>query len=174
MQAPDKETPMSSNFKLRSPDFAENATLPRAHVHHAMGAGGDNVSPALAWEGAPAGTKSFALTCYDPDAPTGSGWWHWVVYDIPASATGLPRGAGQAGGEQLPQGAKQGRTDFGSHEYGGAAPPPGHGPHRYIFTLYALNVDKLDVPADASAAYVGFMIHFAKLGEAKTTAVFGR
>jgi Raf kinase inhibitor-like YbhB/YbcL family protein len=139
-----------------------------------MGAGGDNRSPALAWEGAPAGTKSFALTMYDPDAPTGSGWWHWVVYDLPASATGLPEGAGAAAGTGLPAGAKQGRTDFGSKEYGGAAPPPGHGPHRYIFTLYALNTDKLDVPADASAAYVGFMIHFAKLGEAKLTASYQR
>jgi Raf kinase inhibitor-like protein, YbhB/YbcL family len=161
-------------FVLRSPDFADQATLPKAFVHHAMGAGGDNLSPALQWEGAPAGTRSFALTLYDPDAPTGSGWWHWVVYDLPASTNGLPRGAGANGGAQLPQGAKQGRTDFGSQEYGGAAPPPGHGPHRYIFTLYALNVDKLDVPDDASAAYVGFMIHSAKLGEAKLVAKYER
>ena len=162
------------DFVLRSPSVAEQGTLPRDHVHHAMGAGGDNISPELAWSGAPAGTKSFALTMYDPDAPTGSGWWHWVVYDIPADAGGLPRGAGAAGGSALPKGAKQGRTDFGSKEYGGAAPPPGHGPHRYVFTLHALNVEKLDVPEDASAAYVGFMIHFAKLGEAKLTARYER
>jgi hypothetical protein len=161
-------------FTLRSPDFAEQDTLPKTFVHHAMGAGGENVSPALEWSGAPAGTKSFALTMYDPDAPTGSGWWHWVVYDIPADAQGLPRGAGAAGGSGLPSGSRQGRTDFGSHEYGGAAPPPGHGPHRYVFTLHALNVDRLDVPADASAAYVGFMIHFAKVGEAKLTAKYER
>jgi Raf kinase inhibitor-like YbhB/YbcL family protein len=97
-----------------------------------------------------------------------------VVYDIPAGATSLPRGAGAAGGTGLPAGSKQGRTDFGSKEYGGAAPPPGHGPHRYIFTLHALNTDKLDVPEDASAAYVGFMIHFAKIGEAKLTAKYER
>ena len=161
-------------FTLRSPDFAEQDTLPKEFVHHAMGAGGQNVSPALAWSDAPAGTKSFALTMYDPDAPTGSGWWHWVVYDIPANATSLPKGAGTAGGAGLPQGAKQGRTDFGSKEYGGAAPPPGHGPHRYVFTLHALNVDKLDVPEDATAAYVGFMIHFAKVGEAKLVAKYER
>ncbi|WBY03027.1 YbhB/YbcL family Raf kinase inhibitor-like protein [Ramlibacter tataouinensis] len=161
-------------FVLRSPDFADQAKLPMDFVHSAMGAGGQNVSPALQWEDAPPGTKSFALTMYDPDAPTGSGWWHWVVYDIPADATQLPRGAGAAGGAQLPSGARLGRTDFGSKEYGGAAPPPGHGPHRYIFTLYALNTDKLDVPADASAAMVGFMIHFAKLGEAKLTATYER
>lgn len=162
------------SFVLRSPNFAEQATLPKEHVHHAMGAGGQNVSPELAWSDPPAGTKSFALTMYDPDAPTGSGWWHWVVYDIPANATSIPKGAGAAGGVQLPKGAKQGRTDFGSKEYGGAAPPPGHGPHRYIFTLHALNTDKLDVPEDASAAYVGFMIHFAKIGEAKLTAKYER
>lgn len=160
-------------FVLSSTDVAEQQTLAKTFVHGAMGAGGDNVSPALAWSGAPEGTKSFALTMYDPDAPTGSGWWHWVVYDLPAACTGLPRGAGNPGGA-LPVGALQGRTDFGSKEYGGAAPPPGHGPHRYVFTLYALNVDKLDVPADASAAYVGFMIHFAKLGEARLTAKYER
>ncbi|HVE51917.1 MAG TPA: YbhB/YbcL family Raf kinase inhibitor-like protein [Ramlibacter sp.] len=161
-------------FTLRSADFAEQDTLPKEFVHHAMGAGGNNVSPQLAWSDPPAGTKSFALTMYDPDAPTGSGWWHWVVYDLPTNTTGLPRGAGAAGGANLPQGAKQGRTDFGSKEYGGAAPPPGHGPHRYIFTLYALNVDKLDVPEDASAAMGGFMIHFAKVGEARVSAKYER
>lgn len=165
---------MASPFKLHSPDFADNAVLPKAHVHTAMGAGGDNISPALVWSGAPAGTKSFALNVHDPDAPTGSGWWHWVVYDIPATATELKRGAGSAKGDLLPRGAKQGRTDFGSHEYGGAAPPPGHGNHRYVFTLYALNVDKLEASPDASAAYIGFLIHFAKIGEARTTAIYGR
>ena len=111
-------------FTLTSKSFNDQQALPKAHVHHAMGAGGDNVSPDLAWSGAPEGTQSYALTCYDPDAPTGSGWWHWVVYDIPATATGLALGAGATGGAALPPGTKQGRTDFGSHEYGGAAPPP--------------------------------------------------
>lgn len=160
-------------FTLSSSSFSDQQTLPKAFVHSAMGAGGDNVSPDLAWSGAPAGTKSFALTMYDPDAPTGSGWWHWVVYDIPASASGLTLGAG-SGGSALPAGAKQGRTDFGTPGYGGAAPPPGHGPHRYLFTLYALNTEKLDVAPDATAAMIGFMIHFAKLGEAKLTAIYQR
>ncbi len=162
------------SFVLRSSNFGDQQVLPLDQVHHAMGAGGKNVSPELHWEGAPAGTRSFALTLYDPDAPTGSGWWHWVVYDIPANATSLPQGAGTPDGKSLPAGSKQGRTDFGTREYGGAAPPPGHGVHRYVFTLYALNVDKLDVPDDASAALVGFMIHFAKLGEAKLTATYQR
>ncbi|MFV0680453.1 YbhB/YbcL family Raf kinase inhibitor-like protein [Ottowia sp.] len=162
------------SFTLRSRSFTDQDTLPKQFVHHAMDAGGDNLSPELIWSGAPEGTRSFALMMYDPDAPTGSGWWHWVVYDIPAEATSLPLGAGAAGGKALPAGAKMGRTDFGSAEYGGAAPPPGHGPHRYVFTLYALKTDKLDVPADCTAAYVGFNIHFAKLAEARLTALYER
>ncbi|MBN9429698.1 MAG: kinase inhibitor [Burkholderiales bacterium] len=165
---------MAQSFALTSSDFKNGDTLPKKHVHQAMGAGGDNLSPSLAWSGAPAGTKSFAITAYDPDAPTGSGWWHWVVYDIPADTTALAQGAGNAAGASLPAGTKQGRTDFGTKEYGGAAPPPGDKPHRYIFKVYALNTDKLDVPADASAAYVGFMIHFAKLAEAELVATYGR
>lgn len=161
-------------FTLTSTHIADQQTLPLRFVHSAMGAGGQNVSPDLAWSGAPEGTQSYALTMYDPDAPTGSGWWHWVVYDIPASATGLVMGAGAAGGAALPAGAKLGRTDFGTAEYGGAAPPPGHRPHRYIFTLYALNTGKLDVPPDASAAMVGFSIHFAKLAQAQLTATYER
>lgn len=161
-------------FTLTSTHIADQQTLPLRFVHSAMGAGGQNVSPDLAWSGAPEGTQSYALTMYDPDAPTGSGWWHWVVYDIPASVTGLVMGAGAAGGAELPAGAKLGRTDFGTAEYGGAAPPPGHGPHRYIFTLYALNTGKLDVPPDASAAMVGFSIHFAKLAQAQLTATYER
>lgn len=162
------------SFVLRSSNFGDQQVLPLDQVHHAMGAGGKNISPELHWEGAPAGTKGFALTLYDPDAPTGSGWWHWVVYDIPANATSLPAGAGAPNGKSLPAGSKQGRTDFGTKGYGGAAPPPGHGVHRYVFTLYALNTEKLDVPEDASAAMVGFMINFAKLGEAKLTATYQR
>lgn len=167
---------MSTNslFQLESPEFSEGSTLPLSCVHNVMGATGDNLSPALAWKNPPAGTKSFVLTMHDPDAPTGSGWWHWVVYDIPASATSLPRGAGAADGKLLPAGAKQGRTDFGTPGYGGAAPPPGHGPHRYIFTLHALSTDKLDVPADATAAYVGFMVHMSSLGSATLSATYER
>lgn len=161
-------------FVLRSPQFSEGQRLPKAFVHSAMGAGGDNVSPELEWDGAPEGTKSFALTMYDPDAPTGSGWWHWVVHDIPATAVSLVEGAGAVGAAKLPSGSRMARTDFGTKEYGGAAPPPGHGPHRYVFTLYALNVDKLDVDEAPSAAYIGFLIHFGKLAEAKLTAVYER
>jgi len=159
-------------FELKSPDIAEGSTLGMAQVFSGFGCTGGNVSPALQWSGAPAGTKSFALTVYDPDAPTGSGWWHWIVYDLPASSTGLARGVGK--GAALPAGAQQGRNDFGTGDFGGACPPVGDKPHHYIFTIYALKVEKLGVPADATAALIGYNINANQLGSAKLNARFGR
>ena len=164
----------SAGFSLSSPSIKPGSTLTEAQVFKGFGCEGKNISPALKWSGAPKDTKSFALTVYDPDAPTGSGWWHWVVYNIPASATELPEGAGAADGKAMPAGAVQGRTDFGTAGFGGACPPPGDKPHRYIFTVYALKSDKLDVPADASAALIGFMIHADQLAKATLTAKYGR
>ncbi|MGO9513630.1 MAG: YbhB/YbcL family Raf kinase inhibitor-like protein [Steroidobacteraceae bacterium] len=161
------------SFKLQSPVVAPNSTLGNDQVFNGFGCSGKNISPPLKWSGAPSATKSFALTVYDPDAPTGSGWWHWVVFDIPASVTELAQGAGNAGGK-LPADAVQGRTDFGSSGYGGPCPPKGNKPHRYIFTVYALKTDKLNVPADASAAMVGFTIGANKLASASLTAFYGR
>ncbi len=161
----------AGTFTLRSADIKEGGTLPERHVANVFGCSGGNVSPQLSWSGAPAGTKSFVLTVYDPDAPTGSGWWHWVVYDIPAATTELPAGAGD--GSALPEGAKQARTDFGSPGYGGACPPPGK-PHRYVFTVFALRVEKLEVPADATPALIGFMTRANALGSAKMTVRYGR
>ena len=154
-------------FTLTSSSFADGATLPDAHVK----ARGDT-SPALAWSGAPEGTKSFAITCYDPDAPTGSGFWHWTVANIPAGVTELAQGAGAVGGANLPHGAVQGRTDYGDAGFGGAAPPPGHGPHRYIFTVFAVDVDQLDVTSDNSGAVFGFNLHFHTLAKAQLTASY--
>ncbi len=161
-------------FKLECPTIKPGSTMGAEQVFDGFGCDGKNQSPALHWSGAPAGTKSFAVTLYDPDAPTGSGWWHWVVYDIPADATALTAGAGSADGAGLPAGSKQGRTDFGAPGYGGPCPPKGDKPHRYIFTIYALKIDKLEIPADASAAMVGFMIHGNQLGSARFTALYGR
>jgi Raf kinase inhibitor-like YbhB/YbcL family protein len=161
----------AGKFAVKSSDLKEGGTLPEKSVFNAFGCTGGNVSPQLSWSNAPAGTKSFVVTVYDPDAPTGSGWWHWVVYDVPASAHELPQGAG--GGTGLPEGAKQARTDFGSPGYGGACPPPGK-PHRYYFTVHALKVDKLDVPADATAALIGFMTHANELGKAQLMVKYGR
>jgi hypothetical protein len=151
-------------FTVTSDSFTDGGALPDAQVQ-AKG----NRSPHLKWTGAPDGTKSFAVTCFDPDAPTGSGFWHWTVANIPADATELPEGASPNG---LPAGAVEGRTDFGKPGFGGAAPPPGHGPHRYIFTVFAVDMDKLDVTRDDSGAKYGFNLHFHTLAKASITATY--
>ena len=164
----------AGGFTLSSPTVKPGSTLTEAQVFKGFGCEGKNISPALKWSGAPSGTKSYAITVYDPDAPTGSGWWHWVVYNLPASATELPEGAGGADGKGLPAGAVQGRTDFGAAGFGGACPPAGDKPHRYIFTIYALKTDKIEAPADGTAALVGFMINANKLDKASFEAKYGR
>lgn len=167
----------ADKFVLKSADIAPNAKITDKHVFKGFGCEGGNVSPALEWSGAPAGTKSFAVTMYDPDAPTGSGWWHWVVFNIPASTTKLEQGFGEASGAKLPAGAVQSRTDFGVPGYGGPCPPKGPSlkkPHRYIFTVFALKVDKLDLGADSSGALVGYMLNGNALGKASFTGLYGR
>ena len=157
-------------MKLCSNNFNDGDKLPERQVLNAMGYQGENLSPHLAWDDVPAGSKSFVITCYDPDAPTGSGWWHWVVANLPADCRELPEGAG-SGVSELPASALQTRTDFGNSGYGGAAPPKGES-HRYIFTVHALDVEKLDVDENASAAMVGFNVHFHTLGSAQITAIY--
>lgn len=164
----------AEKFTLSSPTIKDGQTLSLDQVFNSFGCTGKNISPALSWSHPPAGTKSYALTVYDPDAPTGSGWWHWVVYNLPANTTGLPAAAGDASGKNLPAGAVQGRTDFGSNGFGGACPPPGDKPHRYQFTVYALKVEQLALPADATAAFVGYNILANSLGKAQFTAHYGR
>jgi Raf kinase inhibitor-like YbhB/YbcL family protein len=167
-------TAAAQKFSLTSSDVHAGQKIAAAQVFSGMGCTGSNVSPALAWTGAPAKTKSFAVTVYDPDAPTGSGWWHWVVYNLPATVTKLPAGAGDASKHLLPAGASQGNTDFGSAGYGGPCPPAGDKPHHYHFTVYALDTDKLDIPANATAAYVGFNVHGHLLAKAEFVALYGR
>ncbi|HEV7838102.1 MAG TPA: YbhB/YbcL family Raf kinase inhibitor-like protein [Gemmatimonadaceae bacterium] len=169
-QAKTKEA--SAHLKLTAPDLVSKGRIAISHVYNGMGCNGQNISPALEWANPPAGTKSFAVTMYDPDAPTGSGWWHWVMYNIPASTTGLVAGAGN--GRNAPSGSAQGRTDFGSKGYGGPCPPVGDKPHHYHITVFALKVDKLDVPGDATAAYVGFNLNANKLATARVTGLYGR
>ena len=157
-------------MRLISQDIREGEKLHNRHVFNGMGYEGDNISPHLAWDEVPPGCKSFAVTCYDPDAPTGSGWWHWVVVNLPANTRVLPQGSGSSL-VPLPEGALETRTDYGKAGYGGAAPPKGR-THRYIFTVHALDVEKLDVDADASGAMVGFNIHFHSLDRASITALY--
>ena len=167
-------TAAAAPFKLTSTDFKQGEALPKKDEFNSFGCNGDNQSPALEWSNPPPGTKSFALLLHDPDAPTGSGWWHWVVYNIPADAKSLPAGAGKADNSALPKGAVQGNTDFGSPGYGGPCPPPGSGVHHYNFTLYALKVEKLDLPANATAAFVAFNLNANSLGQAKLTGTYTR
>jgi Raf kinase inhibitor-like YbhB/YbcL family protein len=164
----------AANFKLSSPEIKANSSIPKSFEFNGFGCSGLNKSPALKWSGAPKGTKSFAVTVYDPDAPTGSGWWHWMVINIPAEVNELAAGAGDLNSTTLPSGAVQNRIDYGVAAWGGTCPPKGDKPHHYIFTVYALKTDKLEVPADATAALTGFMIHSNALGKASFTARYGR
>jgi Raf kinase inhibitor-like YbhB/YbcL family protein len=165
----------AQSFELTSADVSSAAPIAAQHVFAGFGCTGGNISPALAWKNPPAGTKSFAVMLHDQDAPTGgAGFWHWVVVNLPATATGLPRGAGAASGNALPEAARQINTDFGAPGYGGPCPPQGREPHRYTFTVYALKVDKLDLPANATASLTGFMVNGNALGKASFVARYGR
>ena len=164
-------------FKLASQSFQDGDYLGQAHIlsqDFGFGCAGGNQSPHLSWSGAPAGTKSFALTCYDPDAPTGSGFWHWLVVNIPAATTELPLDGGNPDKPKLPAGALQTRTDFGKPGYGGPCPPPNDHPHRYIFTVFAVAQETLPVQADTSAAVVGFNLNFNTLAKATLMGLFRR
>ncbi len=172
---PYEHLPEVPSFTVTSDEISDGDTLPTPHLSAVFGAGGDDRSPHLRWEGAPKGTKSFAVTCFDPDAPTGSGFWHWVVFDVPASVTELASGAGgPEGGPDLPAGAKHARNDAGLPGYLGAAPPPGHGPHRYVFTVHALDVDQLGLGEDATPALVGFNLFGHTLGRGMLVALYER
>ncbi len=155
-----------SPFGLVSDDLVDGARLDLPQVSGRLGAGGADRSPQLSWSGFPAETKSFVITVFDPDAPTTSGFWHWAVADLPVSTTVLPTDAGLEDGAGLPDGALQLANDAGFTGYVGAAPPPGHGPHRYYFGVHAVDVESLELPADASCAYLGFNLFSHSLGRA--------
>ncbi len=163
----------AGDFTLTSPDVSEGKPLGINQVFDGFGCKGKNHSPAIAWSGAPKDTRAFALTVYDPDAPTGSGWWHWVAFNIPATAASLPENAGTASGESLPKGTVQANSDYGKKGFGGACPPAGDAPHHYHFTVTALK-DVIPLKSDASAAMVGYYIRQLSLGEATLTATYQR
>lgn len=155
-------------FTLTSSDI--QGQLSKEQVFNGFGCKGDNISPKLSWKNAPKGTKSFALTVYDPDAPTGSGWWHWVVFDIPKDKMSLKKGFGNSEDKTIIQSI----TDYGKTGFGGACPPIGDKPHRYIFTVYALDIDSLGLDKNANAAHVGFMLNAHTLAKASIISYYGR
>lgn len=164
----------AEEFSLISPQLEAGGTLKAGQVFNSFGCAGDNISPELSWSGAPDGTKSFAVSVYDPDAPTGSGWWHWMVFNIPADVNKLVADSGNLEKGLAPQGSVQSRTDYGTPGYGGACPPVGDKAHRYQFTVWALDVAELPLGPDVSAAMVGFYLHKHQLGRADITVTYGR
>jgi Raf kinase inhibitor-like YbhB/YbcL family protein len=160
-------------FTVTSEDITHGGHMADKHVYHSFGMSGDNVSPQLSWSGFPGETKSFAVTCYDPDAPTGSGFWHWIVIDIPATVTSLPAGAGAASGARLPAGAFHVRNDYGSLDFGGAAPPAGDPPHRYVFAVHALDVETLGIDSSVTPAVAGFNLRFHTIARGLLIPVYG-
>lgn len=169
---PYEALPDLPTFTVTSDDITDGQPLATAQVSGLMGAGGEDVSPQLSWSGFPSETKSFAVTVYDPDAPTASGFWHWAVADIPASVTSLPAGAGDDSGSGLPDGAKALNNDASQTRFIGAAPPPGHGPHRYIVAVHAVDTESLDLPDDATPAYLGFNLFSHAIGRALLTGTY--
>jgi Raf kinase inhibitor-like YbhB/YbcL family protein len=169
------QAPAQAKFALSSSDTRLAAKVPEIYAANVFGCSGENMSPPLQWKGAPAGTKSFVVTLFDPDEhSTPSGWWHWVVYDLPAATNNLPKGAGVERSPVLPQAAKQGRTDLGNDAYHGPCPAKGDPPHHYTFTVYALSVDKLDVTSGSSGAMVVSTAAEHLLGKAVLVAHYGR
>jgi hypothetical protein len=161
-------------MSLASADLKPNARIPDAHVFNGFGCTGKNLSPELSWSGAPDGAKSFAVVCHDPDAPGRGGFWHWLIFDIPANVARLPLGAGDPKSGAAPKGATQSRNDFGAAGYGGPCPPRGDKPHRYRFTVFALDVDRLGADANASPAEVASRLDSHALAKATLTGLWGR
>lgn len=164
---------LADTMKLQSSDISHGSFMSKAHEFQGFGCDGENKSPALSWSGAPAGTKAFAIFAYDPDAPTGSGWWHWQLINIPANVTSLPTAAGNIDSRSIPAGSRQMTNDYGTKSFGGACPPEGDGAHRYQFTVFALS-QKLELPENASAALTGYMVKANSLGSATIEALYKR
>lgn len=162
----------AQDFKVSSTDIQDGKQLGDNQIQNGSGCSGRDISPQLSWSGAPASAKSFAVTVFDPDAPTGSGWWHWTIVNIPANVHALPRDAGNRDGTKVPAGAVQGRTDFGNPGYGGACPPTGT--HRYRFKVWALDVDKLPVDRESSGALVGYLLNAHSVASAELVPIATR
>ncbi|MBN4063522.1 YbhB/YbcL family Raf kinase inhibitor-like protein [Cardiobacterium sp. AH-315-I02] len=167
-------TIQAEGFYLTSSDI--KGQLSNNQVFNSFGCSGKNISPQLSWGNAPAGTKSFAITMYDPDAPTGSGWWHWLVFNINKSVDTIKTGASNTGisSNSMPAGAIESTTSYASYGFGGACPPKGNKPHRYIFTVFALNTEKIEQNADARPELIGFFLNNHAIAKASIMAYYGR
>ena len=163
----------AGSFQLKSNDITQDKFMPKAQEFQGFGCNGSNLSPQLSWTGAPKGTVAFAILLHDPDAPTGSGWWHWQVINIPNNISSLKTGAGDAAKNLLPKGSIMIENDYGFKGFGGACPPEGHGVHHYNFTIYALS-KKLELPKNASGALTGYMVKANSIASATMTALFKR
>jgi len=163
---------LSGGFTLKSSEISGQIGMEQ--VYNGFGCTGENISPSFTWENAPEGTKSFAITLFDKDAPTGSGWWHWIVFDIPKKVSSLVKNSGNIDLDIMPKEAIQSITSFGTYGYGGACPPVGHGPHQYLFTIHALDVDSLGIDKNASPALAGFMMHSHTLAKAAVVGYYSR
>jgi Raf kinase inhibitor-like YbhB/YbcL family protein len=165
---------LAQDLRLTSAEISAGGSIANDQAFNEFGCKGANISPSLSWTGAPQAAKSFAVTLYDPDAPTGRGWWHWVVADIPAGTTALPKNAGNAGAKLMPSGAVQSRNDFGTLGYGGPCPPPG-ARHHYVLTLFAVGADKLAGASNGGApAALAGLVQSHSLGKASLIATYGR
>ncbi len=165
---------LAEPFKLTSQDITHGEFMSKAQEFNGFGCSGGDLSPQLKWSGAPEGTKSFAITAYDPDAPTGSGWWHWQIVNIPSKVNELVTGAGNTTEDLAPEGSSQIQNDYGMRGFGGACPPKGHGVHHYRFTVHALSVEKLSLPKDASGALAGYMINANTLATSTIESLYKR
>lgn len=165
---------LAGSFTLSSNDIAEGKFMDKKQEFKGFGCTGEDLSPHLKWSNIPEGTKSFAITAYDPDAPTGSGWWHWQIVNIPATVTELAADAGSVKEQLAPAGSMQIENDYGQKGFGGACPPQGHGVHHYRFTVYALSVEKLELPANASGALAGYMINANSIESSTIEALYQR
>jgi Raf kinase inhibitor-like YbhB/YbcL family protein len=165
---------LAGSFTLSSKDITDGKFMNKAQEFTGFGCTGGDISPHLKWSNAPKGTKSFAITAYDPDAPTGSGWWHWQIVNIPSSTFELKAGTGNTKENKSPAGSMQIQNDYGSRGFGGACPPQGHGVHHYRFTVHALSVEKLDLPKDASGALAGYMINANTIASSTIESLYRR
>jgi Raf kinase inhibitor-like YbhB/YbcL family protein len=172
-QHPYEKLPKVGSFSVTSTDLTDGEPQHERHAYDGAADNAENVSPQLSWSGFPDETKSFVVTCYDPDAPTPSGFWHWILVDLPVTTTSLDRNAGAAGAS-LPGGAFSVRNDWSSKDYGGAYPPDGDRPHRYYYVVHAVDVESLGVDSEASAAVVSFNLAFHTLARAELVATFQR